>query len=153
MFSACTFDWIIGGNLQQHAVVAVIEADDPVNWAVAGVIRSAGFAVEIFASAEQFIRSAVLTRIACLVLDVQVPGMNGLQLQSHLAAAGHHIPIIFIIGESADERSQALARELGAVNFRDRRSGEKILLKEVRSLLRVVDERTESVMRSKSPQK
>lgn len=125
--------------MRENPVVAVIEAGDPVNWAVAGVLRSAGFGVEIFASVEQFIRSAHMARTACLVLDVQVPGMSGLQLQSHLAAAGLHIPMIFIITGPADERSRTLAVELGAVNFQDRRSGEKALLKEIRSLLKAGD--------------
>ncbi len=125
--------------MRENAVVAVIEADEPVSWTVAGVLRSAGFGVEIFASVEQFIRSTHMARTACVVLDVQVPGMSGLQLQSHLAAAGLHIPIIFIITGSAGERSRTLAVELGAVNFQDRPAGEKALLKEIRSLLKAGD--------------
>jgi len=138
--------------LRENAVVAVIETDDPVNWAVAGVLRSAGFGVEIFASVEQFLRSARMAHTACLVLDVQVPGMSGLQLQSHLAAAGLNIPIIFIITGTADERSRTLAVELGAVSFQDRRAGEKALLKEIRSLLKAEDgEGGTSFTRSSSP--
>jgi FixJ family two-component response regulator len=138
--------------VRKNAVVSVVEADESVSWALARVIRSAGFAVEVFASAEQFIRSAHMARTACLVLDVQVPGMSGLQLQSHLAAAGLHIPIIFIITGPGDERSRTLTVELGAVNFQDGRAGEKALLKEIHTLLKVEDgEGGTSSMRSSSP--
>lgn len=121
--------------MRKNAVVAVIEAGHSGSWTVARIIRAAGFAVEVFASAEQFIRSTHMAGAACLVLDVQAPGMSGLQLQSHLAAAGRHIPIIFVITGSADERSRALALQSGAVNFQDQKAGERALLKEIRSLL------------------
>jgi FixJ family two-component response regulator len=75
---------------------------------------------------------------ACLVVDAQLPGMSGLQLQSHLAAAGRHIPIIFITA-SADNGTRALARELGAVNVLDKASGDKALLKEIRLILKPWD--------------
>ncbi len=59
-------------------------------------MRSLDFTVELFRSAEEFLKSSRLQEVSCLVLDVQLPGMSGLQLQSHLAERGYRIPIIFI---------------------------------------------------------
>jgi FixJ family two-component response regulator len=127
----------MGSDLRQVPLVAVIEADASVARAVAKLIRSAGFSEEVFASAEQFVRSnQPCTR--CLVIDVQLPGMSGLQLQSHLASAGRHIPIIFI-NASADERARALAFELGAVEVADKASGYNTLLKEIGWMLKLRD--------------
>jgi FixJ family two-component response regulator len=81
-----------------------------------------------------------MPRTACLIVDVKLPGMSGLQLQSHLASAGRHIPIIFITA-SADNGTRALARELGAINVLDP-PGDKALLnllKEIRLVLQPRD--------------
>jgi len=115
--------------------VVVIEADDLVSWAITRVIRTAGLSVEVFASVEQFIRSDQVPFTACLVVDVQLPGISGLQLQSHLASTGRHIPIVFIT-TSADERVQAIGLKVGAVDFRVQPSGEKALLKEIGLMLK-----------------
>jgi FixJ family two-component response regulator len=109
---------------------AVIDGSHSVRREVAGVIRSAGFAVEVFSSAEEFIRFDQMPCTACLVVNVEQKGMGGLQLQSHLAAAGRHIPII-LIATSADESARALARQLGALNVSDNPSGEEALLREI----------------------
>ncbi len=143
--------WVVGGGLSKVSLVAVIGADDSVAWAVEKVIRSAGLAVTVFASAEQFIRSDQVPSTACLVLDVLLPGMSGLQLQSHLASAGRHIPMIFFITSSADERARTLAVELGAVNFLDKASGNKALLKEICLILEPRDREKEERTRFNSP--
>ncbi len=119
-------------------LVSIIDDNDSVGWAVAGVIGSAGCSVLVFPSAEEFIQSDQMPNTACLVVDAQLPGMSGLQLQSHLAAAGRHIPIIFIAA-SADNGTRALERELGAVNVLDKASGDKALLKEIRLVLKPWD--------------
>jgi FixJ family two-component response regulator len=125
----------MGGGLPEIPVVSIISDNDSARWAVATVVRSAGFRVEIFASAEKFILSDQMPGTACLVVDVQLAGMSGLQLQSHLAAAGRHIPMVFVVGP-ADERARALAIELGAVNVLDKSFGDRALLTEIRSILR-----------------
>ena len=127
-----------GDGLEEIPFVAVIGADESAGWAVARVIRSEGFRVEVFRSAEQFIRSDQMSYARCLVLDVQLPGMTGLQVQSHLASAGHHIPIIFVTS-SAGEKARMLALEFGAVNLLNKSSGERALLKEVRLILKSGD--------------
>jgi FixJ family two-component response regulator len=121
--------------LTENPLVSVIDDSDLVGWAVAGVIGSAGFRVLVFPSAEKFILSGQMACTACLVINAQLKGMSGLQLQSHLAAAGRHIPIVFTIAP-VDDKARALAFELGAVNVLDKRSGDKALLKEVCSILK-----------------
>jgi len=124
--------------LAEVRLVSVIDDSRSVSQAVAAVIGSAGFGVEVFASAEEFIRSSQMPFTACLVLNVRLAGMSGLQLQSHLAAAGRHIPIIFITA-SADDGVQARARELRAVNVLDKPSGDQALLKETCLILQPRD--------------
>lgn len=128
-------------------LVSVIDDSHSARREVARAIRSAGFAVEVFSSAEVFILSNQMSCTACLVVNVQQKGMSGLQLQSHLAAAGRHIPIIFIT-TSTDERARALGLELGALNVSDNPSGEKALLREICLTLKPRDkERQTSVHR------
>ncbi len=119
-------------------LIAIVDDNDSVGWAVAGIVGSAGFGVLVFPSAEAFLRSPQMASTACLIVNVQLPGMSGLQLQSHLAAAGRHIPIIFITA-SQDEKARALAHELGAVNILNKPSGDQTLLKEIRSILKPRD--------------
>jgi FixJ family two-component response regulator len=134
-----SFGLILGANLSEMRVVSVVDDNYSVRRAVATVIRSAGFTVEVFGSAEEFIRSNQISCTACLVMSVQLKGMSGLQLQSHLAAAGRHIPMVFIVA-SGDEKAQALAFELGAVNVLDKPSGDDNLLKEIRLILKPRDQ-------------
>jgi len=120
--------------------ISVINGAEPIRTAVATCIGSwvgsSGFAVEVFASAEEFLRSKRLDDTACLIIDAHMPGMGGLQLQSHLASSGRHIPIIFITA-SLDATSRARALKVGAVDFLHKPSGEEALLKEIRSALRL----------------
>ena len=115
-------------------LIAIVDDNDSVGWAVAGIVGSAGFGVLVFPSAEAFLRSPQMASVACLIVNVQLPGMSGLQLQSHLAAASLHIPTVFIAA-SQDEKTRALAHELGALSVLDKPSGGQALLKEIRSIL------------------
>ena len=119
-------------------ILAVIHADKSIALRVAKFIESSGFAVEVFASAQEFLRSRSIVDTACLIIDSNLPGMSGLELQSHLASASRHIPIIFITASSS-ETDRARALELGAVDLLHKASGEKALLKEIRSTLRLRD--------------
>jgi FixJ family two-component response regulator len=128
-----------GGGLSDVQLISIISDNDAAGWAVATAIRSAGFVAEIFRSAEKFILSDQVSGTACLIVDVQLTGMSGLQLQSHLAASGRHIPIIFVVAV-ADEKARALAIELGAVNVLDKSFGDKALLKEIRRILKPMEQ-------------
>jgi FixJ family two-component response regulator len=97
-------------------IVMIVDDDESVRRAARRLIKSFGFAVETFASAEDFLTSGRLPQTACLVLDVQMPGLNGLELQSRLISEGHQVPIVFITAFSDDNaRDQAL--RAGAVGY------------------------------------
>jgi FixJ family two-component response regulator len=97
-------------------VVSIIDDDQSVRYVTQSLIRSLGLAAQTFASAEEFLRSPYLSTTACLISDVQMPGMSGVELQAKLAAQGYSIPIIFITAFPSDAlRSRVLSA--GAVGF------------------------------------
>jgi FixJ family two-component response regulator len=108
-------------------VLSVVDDDTSVRIATGRLIRSLGFKVEMFTSGEEFLHLGRLQETCCLVLDVHMPGMSGLQLQSHLAAAGHRIPIIFITAYP-DETTRTRALQAGAVDFLDKPFSDEALL-------------------------
>ena len=97
-------------------IVMIVDDDNSVRRAARRLIKSYGFAVETFASADDFLASGQLPATACLVLDVQMPGLNGLELQSRLLAEGHQIPTIFITAFS-NENARARALKAGALAY------------------------------------
>src|ERR1700730_15030043 len=105
------------------------------------LIKSSGFAVQLFASGEEFLRFDSLQNTSCLVLDVHMPGMSGLHLQSHLVVASYRIPIIFITA-APDERNRARALKAGAVDFLQP-FGDDALLSGIRSALKHSDKDTQ----------
>ena len=84
----------------KEPVVFIVDDDSAVREALDSLIRSVGFSVQTFASADDFLRSRLTSAQGCLVLDVRLPGLSGLDLQSELARADVHMPIIFISGHS-----------------------------------------------------
>ena len=117
----------------QHCI-AIVDDDQSVREAATNLFRSMGFPVVAFASAEEFLDSDSVERTSCLVLDVQMPGMGGLRLQSHLASAGRHIPIVFVTGYP-DEGVRTKALASGAVCFLTKPFAEGELLDGLRSAL------------------
>src|SRR5215813_14303387 len=97
-------------------LISVVDDDTSVRESLQCLIRSFGFAVEVFASAEEFLNSDHLHNTRCLILDVRMPRMNGFELQRRLASDHCEIPVILITahGDKA-ARSQALKR--GAVDY------------------------------------
>ena len=81
-----------------------------------GLVRSLGFDAATFSSAEDFLQSDQLARTLCLITDVQMPGLSGGELQSHLISLGPAIPIIFITA-FPEERIEARVRQNGAIGF------------------------------------
>jgi FixJ family two-component response regulator len=99
-------------------LVAVVEDDPGVREATAGLLESAGFAVRGFTSAEQFLRSRARARTRCLILDVSLPGISGLELQEQLRAQGIRLPVIVVTAtDDPDGRVRARALEGGALSF------------------------------------
>jgi FixJ family two-component response regulator len=118
-----------------ESLISVVDDDESVRRTTTLLIESFGFRAAAFESAETFLRSGHLHDTSCLIVDVQMPGMNGLQLQSHLAAAGYGIPIIFVTAyESKDSRQRAM--QAGAAAFLGKPFSDEQLLQIIRSALR-----------------
>ena len=98
------------------AIVFVVDDDDGMRQSLKNLIRSVGLRVEAFASAQEFLRSKLTDVPGCLVLDVRLPGLSGLDLQKRMADAGIEIPIIFITGHG-DIPMSVRAMKAGAVEF------------------------------------
>jgi FixJ family two-component response regulator len=98
------------------AMVFVIDDDESIRESLKSLLRSVGLGVETFASAHEFLQSTRPDVAACLILDVRMPGLSGLDLQRELAEANIHIPIIFITGHG-DIPMSVRAMKAGAVEF------------------------------------
>src|SRR3954451_19506805 len=116
-------------------LISVVDDDASVLRTTTLLIESLGFRSAGFQSAEAFLKSGQLHETSCLVVDVRMPGMSGLQLQSHLAALGCNIPIIFVTAYD-DTASRKRALQAGAVAFLGKPFTDEILLQTIRSTLR-----------------
>lgn len=97
-------------------LISIVDDDEPVREATRGFIMSLGYAAETFSSGEAFLKSDRVRDTACLLTDVQMPGVNGLELQRRLTEQGYPLPIIFITAfPGAKVRAEALAA--GALAF------------------------------------
>lgn len=98
----------------EQSVISIIDDDLSVREALAGLMHAFGFDAAVFTSAGEFLHSARLHEMACLIVDVQMPGIGGLELQRRLLARGCRIPIIFITA-FPDAQTRARALQAGAV--------------------------------------
>jgi FixJ family two-component response regulator len=121
-------------NTSGSPLIAVVEDDGSFRRAIRRLLKISGWRVEVFASAEDFLHSAHLRGTACLILDVRLPGMSGLELQQRLAELNYHIPIIFITAH-ADDDARSAAIQAGAVDFLHKPFREEALLRAVGSAL------------------
>jgi FixJ family two-component response regulator len=116
------------GQLNKLPVISIVDDDESVRTAIASFIRSLGYAVYTFVSAEEFLQSPHLKDTTCLISDVQMPAMSGIELQSQLIDRGCRTPIIFITA-FPDERIQARALKAGAMCFLNKPFDGQTLLK------------------------
>jgi FixJ family two-component response regulator len=91
-------------------VVGVVEDDAAMRQAIRRVLEAEGFATEVFGSAEAFLASGAATRVACLVLDIHLPGMSGIELRQELASRGEGVATIFITAHD-DTRLRSAAAQ------------------------------------------
>ena len=113
-------------------MVAVVDDDESFRTALQRLLRSAGFRVRSFASAEDFLKSGHQHETCCLVADIRMPGMSGLDLQAKLNADHCPIPTIFISAHG-DEKMRLQAMRGGAVKFLEKPFDDAILLESVRT--------------------
>jgi len=116
-------------------MVAVVEDDESYRAAVQRLLKSAGLPVRSFASAEDFLKSGQQQETGCLIADIQMPGMSGLDLQAKLNAEHCPIPIIFITAHG-DEEMRLQAMRAGAVKFLAKPFDGAVLLESVRVALK-----------------
>jgi FixJ family two-component response regulator len=115
-------------------LITIVDDDGSLRNSLNNLLRSLGFRTESFSSAEEFLNADHLNDTDCLILDVRMPGMNGLDLQRHLTAANSRLPIVFITSHGDDEaRSRAL--EAGAVAFLYKPCREQTLVQAINSAL------------------
>jgi len=96
-------------SLIMASLVAVVDDDISVRESLESLIRSAGLGVRVFASAEEFLASANGSEPDCLVLDVRLPAMSGIDLHHHLLARNNKVPAIFITAHASDDRARSRA--------------------------------------------
>jgi len=117
-----------------NKLVAIVDDDDSLRTAVQDLLEAVGLAAQGFASAEEFLKSGDQRATACLIADIRMPGMSGLELQAHLNAERCKMPIIFITAHG-DEKMRLQARREGAVEFLSKPFDNEVLLDCVRAAL------------------
>jgi FixJ family two-component response regulator len=117
-------------------LVTIVDDDDSVRSAIEGLMKAVGLPTRAFASAEEFLNSGQQYHTACLIADIRMPGMSGLDLQARLNSEHRRIPIIFITAHGdTNMRMQALRG--GAVEFLAKPFSDDVLLEHVRAALAI----------------
>ena len=117
-------------------LVAVVDDDISVRESLESLIRSVGLQVRVFASAEEFLTAAHRRDTHCLVLDVRLPGMSGLELLRHLLSQNSKLPVIFITAHASDDRARLEARSDWTVAYLTKPFGEDEFLDAVDAALK-----------------
>jgi FixJ family two-component response regulator len=118
----------------ETALISIVDDDESIREAIQSLLRSVGFRTKTFASAEQFLQSDQIETTACLILDVRMPGMSGLELQRQLKATQYRIPIVFVTAHG-DEEARSRALQEGAVEFLLKPFSEEALLNAIQAAL------------------
>ena len=105
-----------GMNFTERPIVSVVDDDESVRESLPDLLRKFGFAARAFSSAEDFLSSDSVAETKCLILDVAMPGMTGLDLQQELKRRGQQVPVIFITAQK-DSKLREQAFEQGAAQF------------------------------------
>ena len=120
--------------MPQKPLIACVDDDVSAREALQGLLRASGFAPDIFSSAEEFLQSDRLNEMSCLITDIHLGGMSGLQLQGRLVASGYRIPVI-VITAFPDNQVRERALSAGAVGFLDKPFDMEDLLTYIQSAL------------------
>ena len=129
-------DWTIQVNetLPKTGVITIVDDDEPLREALGSVLKAAGFVTDAFASAEEFLDSPQRSKTSCLILDVRLPGMSGIELQRRLLDANSDIPVIFVTAHG-DGALRDLVLKAGAAGFLNKPVRSETLLKEIHAAL------------------
>jgi FixJ family two-component response regulator len=118
----------------KEQMVAIVDDDELMRSALQGMLKSVGLPSQAFASAEEFLQSGQQHQTACLITDIRMPGMSGLELQAKLNAQHYRIPTIFITAHG-DTKMRMQALRAGAVEFLAKPFDDEVLLESVRAAL------------------
>jgi len=121
-------------NPAARRIVAIVDDDESVRTALLGLLRAAGLSAMAFASAEEFLTSVHQQPFACLIADIRMPEMSGLELQAELNSQNRRIPMIFITAHG-DTNLQMQALRAGASEFLLKPFRDDVLLQHVRAAL------------------
>ena len=124
------------GTQEKANLVAIVDDDESVRSALQGLMKAEGLPARAFASAEEFLSSGQQNHTACLIADIRMPGMSGLDLQERLNSEHHRIPIIFITAHG-DTNMRMQALRAGAVEFLAKPFNDDVLLDHVRAALAI----------------
>jgi FixJ family two-component response regulator len=119
---------------EKPKMVSIVDDDESVRTALQGLMKAVGLSARSFASAEEFLESGEQSHAACLIVDIRMEGMSGLELQARLNAEHCRIPIIFITAHG-DEKMRMRALRAGAVEFLAKPFDDEALLESVRAAL------------------
>ena len=122
------------GIQSRTRLVAIVDDDDSMRSALLGMLQVVGLPARAFSSAEEFLESGQQNDIACLIADIRMPGMSGLELQAKLNADRCRVPIIFLTAHG-DEEMRMQALRSGAVEFMAKPFDDEELLESVRAAL------------------
>jgi len=120
--------------MSEEPLVAIVDDDASVRQSAGRLIRSVGYRAEAFGSAQEFLDSGRAANAACLILDVRMPGMDGLELQRQLGGNDPAIPVVFITARASDDEERR-ALQAGAVAFLRKPVGKDALLTVLRAVL------------------
>jgi FixJ family two-component response regulator len=119
---------------QMRKLIAIVDDDEAIQDSLRDLMEAAGLVAQCFSSAEEFLASDLRAQAACLIVDIRMPAMSGLQLQARLKEEESNIPIIFITAHG-DARMRIRAMREGAVEFLAKPFDHHLLLKRVRAAL------------------
>jgi FixJ family two-component response regulator len=115
-------------------IIAIVDDDEPLREALASVMKAAGYLTNTFASAEEYLDSPSRRDTICLILDMRLPGMSGVELQRRLLDANSQVPIIFVTAHG-DASLRDLVMKAGAAAFLNKPVRSDALLREIRTAL------------------
>jgi len=124
----------VNDTLAKIGIIAIVDDDEALREALGSVMKAAGFKIDTFATAETFLDSDHRENTACLILDVRLPGMNGIELQRRLADSGSPIPIVFVTAHG-DASVRDLVIKAGAAGFLNKPVRSDALLKAIHAAL------------------
>ena len=125
-------------TLSKTGLIAIVDDDEPLREALGSVLKAAGFVIDTFGSAEEFLDSPQRKNTSCLILDVRLPGMSGIELQRRLLDANCEVPVIFVTAHG-DGSLRDLVMKAGAAGFLNKPVRSDALLREIHAALEKSD--------------